>query len=193
MSFWKLNKSPPAATVVDNRICCLTQMTDACIFRTKGPAWTPFSVLLVCSSVDHIAGYSHTKQIILKALSLWQYKDRNLYHLSHSEGSILGAVQVLWFAHALILLNMPTTLKLLNYSPVWNFKMQQSQPKLFCWSGEHTHSHSAAFLPSPAYILYVLRLHTTPLQKTAVLFVSVSYIPWSSSFPVKMTSHIFPF
>jgi len=60
--------------------------------------------------------------------------------------------------------------------------MQQSQPKLFCGSGEHTHSHSGAFLPSPAHILSVLGLHTIPLQKTAVLFVSVSYAPWSSAF-----------
>lgn len=193
MSFWKLNKSPPAASVVDNRISCLTQMTDARIFRTKGPAWTPFSVLFVCSSVGPNAGYSHRKQIILKALSLQQYKDRNLYHLSHSEGGILGPVQVVWFAHALILLNMPTMPKLLNYSPLWNFKMQQSQPKLFCWSGKHTHSHSGAFLPSPAHIFYGIRLHTTRLQKTAALFVSVSYNPWSSALPVKMTSHSFPF
>lgn len=38
MSFWKLKKSPPVATVVDNRVCCLSQMTNVYVFGTKVPA-----------------------------------------------------------------------------------------------------------------------------------------------------------
>lgn len=135
------------------------------------------SVLIVGSSADHNACYSHTREFVLKALSLWHYKYRNICHLSHSEGSILAEAQVLWFAHALILPNMPTMPKLPNYSPFWNCKMQQSHLKLCYRIGEHIHSHSGAFLPSPAEIFCVLRLRTTHLFKNISSFCVIVIHP----------------
>lgn len=73
-------------------------------------------MLLLYSSVDHGAAYTQIKEVVLKALSLWHYKGRNIYHLAYSEGSILGETQILRFS--LILPSMQTMLKLPNYSPL---------------------------------------------------------------------------